>query len=151
MQNTTINTNIITQEYRGARGVSPHRPQPNFVKDRKKERKFSKDPLETSGQDRRNADRIEKIFSFFRSCPAPRGILSPCFVAILANLLISRDLHEVRLRPMRASLASVILCARLFSISVLKKMRTLGCTHLNVSTHPTLPVLLMAVAGARRN
>jgi hypothetical protein len=44
--------------------------------------KTNKDPLETSGQDRRGAGRMKAIYSLL-SCPAFRGILPPCFMAIL--------------------------------------------------------------------
>jgi hypothetical protein len=42
---------------------------------------MNRDPLETSGQDRRSAGRIKAIYSLL-SCPASRGILPPCFMAI---------------------------------------------------------------------
>jgi hypothetical protein len=43
---------------------------------------MNKDPIETTGQDRRSAGRMKAIYSLL-SCPAFRGILPPCFMAIL--------------------------------------------------------------------
>jgi hypothetical protein len=48
---------------------------------RKIAREMNEDPLKTSGQDQRSAGRMKAIYSLL-SCPAFRGILPPCFMAI---------------------------------------------------------------------